>query len=186
MELWLIGLGILCKVAERLPLDKSGKNATQAGFDKNNIVQYGFSWTDENQPEYWGSYWAGGSELAPGGSAGSYKAAVPQAWKDAWTWMYNGIWGDQPFIANNAVESSADFGSGNTFSSGKIAMTIEPSWYTCCTAPVKTWDFAAMPTYNGKVGGRIDADTFRLLKTSKIRKQLLPPWLILRPLVCRS
>ncbi|MGD0610970.1 MAG: hypothetical protein ABSB41_05595 [Anaerolineales bacterium] len=157
----------MTKVAQLLTVDKNGKNSTESGFDKTNIVQYGFSFTDENQPEYWGAYWQAGSELVPGGAKGTYKAAIPQQWKDAWQWMYTGIWGDQPYIANNAVETSADFGSGNTFNSGKIAMTVEPSWYTCCMGNVKTWDFAAMPTYNGKVGGRIDADTFRILKTSQ-------------------
>jgi multiple sugar transport system substrate-binding protein len=157
----------LAKVGQYLTVDKAGKNATEAGFDKSSIVQYGFTWNFENQPEYWGAFWAGGSELVAGGTKGTYKAAVPQAWKDSFTWYYNGIWGAQPFIPNNAVEQSPDFGTGNVFNSGKVAMTIEPSWYTCCMSNVKTWDFAAMPTYNGKVGGRIDADTFRLLKTSK-------------------
>ena len=155
------------KVAKLLTVDANGKNSTEAGFDKTKIVQYGYSWTDENQPEYWGAYWQAGTELVPGGSKGSYKAAVPPAWVAAWTWMYNGIWGDQPFIANNAVEESADFGTGNTFNSGKIGMTVEPAWYTCCMSGVKTWDFAAMPSYNGKVGGRIDADTLRILKSTK-------------------
>jgi multiple sugar transport system substrate-binding protein len=29
------------------------------------------------------------------------------------------------------------------------------------------WDIGTMPTYNGKVGGRIDADTFRIWKGTK-------------------
>src|SRR5262249_12944253 len=154
----------VAKVSKLLTVDKNGKNSTQDGFDKNNIVQYGFTYTFEGQPEYWGAYWAGGTELAAGGSAGNYKASVPDSWKASWKWMYDGEYGAQPFIANNAVENSPDFGTGNTFNSGKFALTIAPSWYTCCMGNVKTWDFAAMPTYNGKVGGRIDADTFRLLK----------------------
>lgn len=155
------------KVGQLLTVDANGKNATEDGFDATKIVQYGFTWNFENQPEYWGAFWQGGSELVAGGSKGSYAAKVPQSWVDSWTWMYNGIWGKQPFIASNAVEASADFGTGNPFNSGKIAMTIAPSWYTCCMSAVKTWDFAAMPTYNGKVGGRIDADTIRILKTTK-------------------
>ena len=155
------------KVGQLLTVDSNGKNATETGFDKTKIVQYGFTWNFENQPEYWGAFWAGDSELVAGGAKGSYAAKVPATWAASWKWMYDGIWGDQPFIASNAVEQSADFGTGNPFNSGKVAMTIEPSWYTCCMAAVKTWDFAAMPTYNGKVGGRIDADTIRILKTTK-------------------
>ncbi len=155
------------KIGQLLTVDANGKNASEAGFDKTKIVQYGFSWVFENQPEYWGAYWQAGALLAPGGSKGSFKAQLPDSWKASYKWMYDGIWGDKPFIPNNAVEQSADFGTGNTFNSGKIAMTVEPSWYTCCMNDVKNWDFAAMPTYNGKVGGRIDADTFRILKTTK-------------------
>jgi len=157
----------LTQVAKLLTVDANGKNATEDGFDKTKIVQYGYTWNFENQPEYWGAFWQGGTELVPGGSKGSYAAKVPDSWKASWKWMYDGIWGDQPFIANNAVEQSADFAAGNPFNSGKLAMTVEPSWYTCCMGSVKTWDFGIMPTYNGKVGGRIDADTFRLVKTSK-------------------
>ena len=117
----------LAKVAQLLTIDKNGKNSTESGFDRNHIVQYGFSWGAENQPEYWGAFFRAGSELGAGGAKGNYLATIPQAWKDAWQWTYNGIWGPQPYIADNAVEQSAAFGSGNTFDSGKIGMTIEPS-----------------------------------------------------------
>jgi multiple sugar transport system substrate-binding protein len=157
----------VARISQLLTVDTNGKNATQPGFNLAKIRQYGFSWGFENQPEYWGAYWQGGSELAPGGSRGMYKAQIPQPWKDSWAWMYNGIWGKQPFIPNRTVEQSATFGSGNTFSSGKIAMTVAPVWYTCCMGNIKTWDFAAVPSYNGRPGGRMDADTFRILKTSK-------------------
>ncbi len=152
-------------VGQLLTLDNTGKNATQEGFDKNNIVQYGFTWAFETHPNYWGSYFKAGSLVAPGGPP--YVAQIPAAWKDAWAWMYTGIFGAQPFMATLDVENSPDFGSGNTFDSGKFAMTISPFWYTCCIANVSTWDFATMPLYLGQVGGRMDADTFRILKTSK-------------------
>ena len=37
------------------------RNSTQSGFNKNNIKQYGFTWNFLNHPNFWGSYWAGGS-----------------------------------------------------------------------------------------------------------------------------
>lgn len=49
---------VLTAVAKLLTLDASGNNATQPGFDKTKITQYGFTWQNENQPSYWGSYWA--------------------------------------------------------------------------------------------------------------------------------
>jgi multiple sugar transport system substrate-binding protein len=151
------------KVAQKLTLDSAGKNATEAGFDKTKITQYGFTWNFENQPSYWGSFWASGSYVAADG-----KTAQPSdAWIAAWKWTYNSIWGDQPFQPNAAVGGSADFGTGNHFNSGKLAMTDQPVWYTCCMGNVKTWDAGIMPSYNGTVGGRVDADTFRIWKGTK-------------------
>jgi multiple sugar transport system substrate-binding protein len=153
----------LTKVSKLLTVDSAGKNATEDGFDKTKITQYGYTWQFENQPSYWGSFWASGSYLTADGKT----AQFPDAWVAAWKWTYDSIWGAQPFAANAAVEASADFGSGNPFNSNKIAMTDEPVWYTCCMGNVKTWDAGIMPSYNGKVAGRIDADTFRIWKGTK-------------------
>ena len=155
------------EVGRLLTIDESGKNATESGFDKDSIIQYGFTWQYENHPNYWGAFWEGGTMVAPGGSPDNYEAQVPDAWKAAWKWTYDGIWGTKPFMANAAVEGSSDYSGGNPFNSNKIAMTDQPFWYTCCMGDVRTWDAAAMPTYNGKVGGRIDADTFRIWKGTK-------------------
>jgi multiple sugar transport system substrate-binding protein len=94
-------------------------------------------------------------------------AKAPDAWVASWKWTYSSIWGDQPFAPNAAVKGSAEWGTGNVFNSGKIAMTDEPAWYTCCMGNVKTWDAGIMPSYNGKVAGRVDADTFRIWKGTK-------------------
>jgi multiple sugar transport system substrate-binding protein len=151
------------KVAQLLTLDAAGKNSTEAGFDKTKITQYGYTWQFEGHPQYWGSYWQSGSMIDAAGKT----ATPPDAWKASWKWTYTGIWGDQPWMASQPVEASADFGSGNPFNSGKIAMTDEPVWYTCCMGNVKTWDAGTMPSYNGKPAGRVDADTFRIWKGTK-------------------
>jgi multiple sugar transport system substrate-binding protein len=154
-------------IARLLTQDTSGKNALEPGFDKGRIAQYGFTWEYENHPNYWGSYWASGSMLASGGSPGSYMAQVPDAWRAAWRWTYDAIWGDQPFMGSSAVEGSRDFAEGHPFDSGKVAMTIQPYWLTCCMNDLKTWEMAAMPAYKGVVAGRIDADTFYIWKGTK-------------------
>jgi len=150
-------------VAQRLTVDSNGKNATDAGFDKTKIVQYGFSWNFETQPSYLGTFWANGSYVDASGK----KAQLPDAWKASWAWSYDGMWGDKPFIPNGQVSASPDFGNGNVFNSGKVAMIDQPVWYTCCMNDLKTWDAGAMPSYKGKVNGRIDADTFRIWKGTK-------------------
>jgi len=156
-------------VAKLLTLDFNGKNALDPAFDENNIVQYGFTWQWENKPSYPGTYWKSGTNetfAVPGGSPGSYQARIPVAWKDSWAWIYDGIWGNEPFIPSAQVESSSDFFDGNAFDSGKIAMLENPVWYACCLGDVSGWDAAIMPSYNGQVAGRIDTDSFRIMKSS--------------------
>ena len=163
----------LTKVAKLLTIDSAGKHSGEAGFDATKVVQYGFSFQWEGHVEYWGAFMStGGQMLVPGGSKGSYAAKIPDAWKTAWQWVYDGMWGAEPYIPTGAVESGADFDSGNSFASGKIGMADMPSWYLCCVGDLTKaggkFDFGAMPKgLNGAVAGRTDADTFRIWKGSK-------------------
>ncbi len=161
----------VAKVGKALTTDKNGKNATEDGFDKNNIVNYGFTYGFENSVLYVGSFWQGGSLLAADGKT----AQLPDAWKASFQWMYDGVWGAQPFIPNQNYQQSLNNG-GNPFDGNHVAMIDNPVWYTCCMSHVTTdgnakstgtWDIGIMPSYNGKVAGRVDADTFRILKTTK-------------------
>jgi multiple sugar transport system substrate-binding protein len=126
-------------------------------------VQYGYTWQWESHPNYWGSFWAGGSMVADDGRT----AQAPDMWVESWRWTYDGIWGTQPFMANAAVEGSNEYSGGNPFNSNRIGMVAQPFWFTCCIGDVSTWDAAAIPSYNGQPGGRIDADTFRIWKGTK-------------------
>jgi len=163
----------LTKVAKLLTIDSAGKSSGQAGFDATKIVQYGFSFGWEGHPNYWGTFMSnGGQMLVPGGSKGSYKAQIPAAWKTAWQWVYDGIWGAEPYIPNGAVAGGADFDSGNVFASGKVGMVDNPSWYNCCVGDLTKaggkFDYGTMPIgLDGKVAGRVDADTFRIWKGTK-------------------
>lgn len=156
----------VAKVARLLTLDNHGLNATQSGFDRQNIVQYGYSWNYETHPSYIGSYFGNGSMLTDDGR----HAQIPDSWHAAWQWTYDGIWGDQPFIPNNAVSNGHPY-DGNPFNSGKVGMIVQPSWYTCCISNVKSWDVAVLPSYKGKVGGRIDGDSFLIWKGTKHPKE---------------
>ncbi|MGA2490900.1 MAG: hypothetical protein ABSF99_12095 [Anaerolineales bacterium] len=164
----------LTKVAQLLTIDKNGKSSGQTGFDATNIVQYGFTfgWESPN-PTYWGAYMSnGGAILVPGGSKGSYAAKIPDNWKKAWQWIYDGTFGAAPYMPNTVVAGGADFDNGNVFASGKVAMMDNPSWMLCCLADLikakGTFDLAAMPiSFDGKPAGRVDADTFRIWKGTK-------------------
>ena len=156
----------LTELAKILTVDANGADATMPEFDATKIVQYGFIFQWQTHPNYIGTYLGGANSLlAPDGRT----AQIPEGWLNGWKWWHSGMWGDQPFIPTGPVVQSPEFGSGNAFSSGKIAMAVVPSWYTCCIADAgQSWDLAVMPTdAAGKVNSRIDADTFRILKDTK-------------------
>ena len=67
---------------------------------------------------------------------------------------------------------SPEFGAGNAFNSGKAAMGLTQTWYTCCLADFKKagleFQLGIQPMgSDGKVHGRLDADTFRVWKGTK-------------------
>ncbi len=156
----------LREVARILTVDVNGNDASMAEFDPTNIVQYGFILQWQTHPNYIGSYLGGAASLLAEDGA---TAQVPEAWVNGWKWWHDGMWGEQPFIPTGPVTQAPEFGSGNAFASGKVAMAVAPSWYTCCIADAgQSWDLAVMPTdAAGTVNSRIDADTFRVLKDTQ-------------------
>ncbi len=154
-------------IAKRLTVDKNGNDATQANFDKNNIVQYGYvpQWTDS--PRAIGTLFGAFLPIDDKGNA-----VVSDNWKAAWKWYYDGIWGKEPFIPTQAAIDS-DLMKGNAFSSGKVAMATTHTWYTCCidSKNVPNWDLAVMPSYNGKVTAKMHGDTFAIMAATKHPKE---------------
>jgi multiple sugar transport system substrate-binding protein len=157
---------VLADVGRVLTLDAAGRNALKAGFDRNNIVQYGFHWVWDLGPN---PFFGGGSPIQ--GEPGDFAAVFPDLWKDAWQWSYAGVWDSQPFIPTASVATSNAFGGGNTFSSGKIAMAAVPSWYLCCldnyVAAGNKFDFGILPSYNNQIHGRFDEAAFRIWKGTR-------------------
>src|SRR2546423_15086211 len=76
------------QVAMNLKVDKNNKDATEAGFDPNNIVQWGFE-PQRDDLRGLGAYWGAGN-LA-GGTDGK-TVVIPDAWKAAWKFFYDGKW----------------------------------------------------------------------------------------------
>jgi multiple sugar transport system substrate-binding protein len=159
------------KVAKLLTVDKNGKNATEEGFDNTQIVQVGYNaqWQSITSVA---TFYAGAAKIYEGDKTGSYKSAIPQSWVDAWKWYYDGMWGKERFIPTAALAGSPEFGAGNVFNSGKAAMGLTQTWYTCCLGDFakagNEFQLGIQPMgADGKVHGRVDADTFRLWKGSK-------------------
>ena len=158
----------LTQIARLLTIDANGRNASDPGFDRNQIVQLGFDFQWQTNVTYVASYRAGAATIVQ-----NNLSTIPESWKEAMKWYYDGMWGDQPFIANGALAASPDFGAGNPFNSGKVAMAITPLWYACCPDEFLLsngvqFQFAALPEGDdGKVHGRVDVDTFRIWKGTK-------------------
>jgi hypothetical protein len=94
---------------------------------------------------------------------------MPDSWKAANQWVYDGMWGEQPFMATGPLQGAPEFGNGNLFNSGKAAMALTPLWYTCCLDAFRDAGFefqaGVMPVgADGGYHGRVDADTIRIWK----------------------
>ena len=160
----------LTQIARLLTLDANGRNASDPDFDRNQIVQLGFDFQWQPNVTYVASYRAGAARIVQ-----DNLSTIPDRWKEAMQWYYDGMWGDQPFIANGTLANSSNFGEGNPFNSGNVAMAITPLWYACCYEYLGTdfqFQFAALPVGDdGKVHGRVDVDTFRIWKGTKHPKE---------------
>lgn len=165
----------ITEVAKRLTVDVNGNDATQDGFDATKIVQVGY------EPQWQsilsvGTFYGGAQKIYSGDAKGSYKSTIPDSWKEAFKWFYDGMWGDQPYIATGPLSGSPEFGGGNVFNSGKAAMGLTQTWYTCCLGDFKDagneFQLGIQPIgVDGKVDGRVDADTFRIWKGTKNPKE---------------
>jgi multiple sugar transport system substrate-binding protein len=154
----------LRQVAMLLTIDKSGKNATEAGFDPKNIVQYGFEPQRDDLRTMGAAFFNQARLLAEDGKT----AQIPDPWRAAWKWVYDGIWKDH-FIMSDQVYQTPEFMGGyDAFNSGKVAMNENFLWSVCCiTEAGGNWNLAALPSYQGSVTAPMNADTFRITKTSK-------------------
>jgi multiple sugar transport system substrate-binding protein len=164
------------QIAKMLTVDVNGNDATSPDFDQNKIVQVGYSPQWQSMQSV-GTFYGGAEKIFEGDSKGNYKSTIPDSWKEAWKWYYEGQWGDEPFMANGPLAGSPEFLAGNVFNSGKAAMGLTQTWYTCCLVEFKDagneFQLAVQPmgTNDGKVHGRIDADTIRIWKGTKHPKE---------------
>jgi multiple sugar transport system substrate-binding protein len=152
----------LREVAMRLTVDANGNDATSPDFDPENIVQFGFmnQWTDARGI---GTFFGAGSLVDENGNA-----QIPENWKAAWKWTYDGYWKD--WFIPNGVYGGAEFlqGPGGPFSSGNMGMIHMHLWYLApwsgLTDSSFDWNLAATPSYNGTITAKMHADTFGILK----------------------
>ena len=159
------------EVAKLLTVDVNGKNSIEEGFDRTQIVQVGYS------PQWQsilsvGTFYGGATKIYSGTEKGSYASTIPDSWKEGWKWYYDGMWGAQPYMATGPLSGAPEFGNGNIFNAGKAAMGLTQTWYTCCLGDFAKagleFQLGIQPMgSDGNVHGRVDADTFRILKGTK-------------------
>jgi multiple sugar transport system substrate-binding protein len=152
------------QIAKILTVDKNGKDATQAGFDPSNIVQWGYEPQRDDLRGMGASFGAG--QLA--GGADGKTAQIPDPWKAAWTDWYTGMWDDHVSMTG-PIFSSPDINPEDyPFFTGKIAMSNNFLWSTYGLEGLKgDWDMGIVPSYNGQTTSAFNADTFRILKDTK-------------------
>jgi multiple sugar transport system substrate-binding protein len=152
----------LAEVAKFLTVDANGYDASEAEFDPDNIVQFGYinQWNDAR------------NEMSIFGAHDMYDAdtgefSLPENFREATHWVYNAVWNEH-FIPNSVYEGSELLqGGGGAFSSGNVAMARTHLWYTCCLGDQQNWDLAYLPTYQGNYLSTLHADTFRVLSSTR-------------------
>jgi multiple sugar transport system substrate-binding protein len=151
------------ELAKLLTVDKNGNDATSSNFDPKSIVQYGFE-PQRDDLRGLGAYWGAGNLAGADGKT----VEIPDAWKTAWKFWYDGMWTNHTIMTGSVAESEEFSGGGYTFFSGRVAMSENFLWTTYGVADAGTdWDLAAIPSNNGKVTAPLNADTFGILKGTK-------------------
>ncbi len=152
------------KLGLLLTVDKNGHDATEADFDPDNIVQWGFEPQRDDLRQV-GAYWTAG-QLAAGDDGKTVQ--IPDSWAAAWHWFYDGIWKDHMSMTGPQFQSQELNPSDYPFFTGNVAMSENYLWSTYGVADAgDDWNLAATPSYNGQTTAAFNADTFRILKDSK-------------------
>ena len=154
------------ETAQKLTVDAKGNDATSKSFDTKNVKQFGFyeQFTDARGA---GAFFGGGLPYDP---KDPKTAVIPDIWKQAWKWYYDGVWKNN-FMPTADYYNSDLLNKGNTFGSGNVAMVWTHTWYTCCFDLKKmNWDIAVVPSINGKITAKLHGDTFAIMKGSKNQK----------------
>ena len=136
-----------CKqIAMLLTVDKNGKDATQAGFDPDNIVQWGFE-PQRDDLRGWAPTAAPASLVGGDGKT----AQIPDAWEAAWQFFYDGMWKDHFIMTGPHVHEPGHQPRGLPVlhRQGRDERRTSCGPPTASTGAGKDWDMAAIPSYNG-------------------------------------
>jgi multiple sugar transport system substrate-binding protein len=146
-----------------LTVDANGVDATQDGFDPDNIVQWGFGvqMTDVRGRD---TLFGAGNYVDADGNA-----VIPDHWRAAEQWYHDAMWTDYFYPNGNYSGSDLLGAGGNWFGSGNFAMSLIHTWWLGWgTADMDAaWDLAPVPSYNGVTTAKLHADTFGILNSTE-------------------
>jgi multiple sugar transport system substrate-binding protein len=144
-------------IARQLTLDANGKNSAEPEFDPSRITQWGFHWQWDSTRSMAIMFGAGSVVDADG------NAVIPQQWREAFNWYYDGMW-KKHFIPTNVQVTAMQ---GNPFYSGKVAMVHSFMWYSPRLVDLSNWDIAAVPSYKGVITTRMERAGIIILNTTQ-------------------
>jgi multiple sugar transport system substrate-binding protein len=151
-------------IAMKLTVDKNGKTPNDAGFDPDNIAQWGFGMQMTDLRGVATLFGANNFVAADGKTA-----QVPANWVAGFKWIYDGMWKDH-FYPTKTYSDSDYLDKGDWFASGHIAISLVHTWYAGFADIAKLdWTTAATPSYSGKITAKMHADTFEITKVSKYK-----------------
>jgi multiple sugar transport system substrate-binding protein len=144
-------------IALILTRDVNGKDETAADFDSDRINQWGFHWQWDSTRSMAVMFGAGSVVDA------SNHAAIPQQWRDAFNWYYEGMW-QRHFIPTTAEVNTIM--RTDPFNSGKVGMVHTFMWYSPRVVDEINWDIAAVPAYKGTITTRMERNGIFILNTT--------------------
>jgi len=145
-------------IALILTRDLNGKDATAEDFDPDSITQWGFHWQWDSTRSMAAMFGAGSVLDASG------NAIIPQQWREAFKWYYDGMW-QRHFIPTTAKVNTIM--QGDPFKSGKVGMVHTFMWYSPRLEDEWNWDIAAVPAYKGTITTRMERNGIFILNTTQ-------------------
>lgn len=142
-----------------MTVDSEGFAADEEEFNPDETVQWGFA-SQWNEPRGHASMFGAANPIDDDGNA-----VIPDEWRTAFNWFYNGIWTDH-FIPSAQEGGSDLLAAGNAFQSGNVAMAHTHLWYAA-NAGDPTWDIAPMPSFEGTTTAKLHGDTFRIMESTE-------------------
>lgn len=152
-------LDTVAEIGPVLTLDRYGQTARNSSFDPDAAVQWGFTMGGEDLRAAVAIFGTASIQSAGG------EVRLPQAWRDASHWLHEAIWVGKYFPNLRGLEATR----GDPFGKGQAAMFYAPTWYLCCEVDFN-YDFAAVPSFDGKITSRRDHAGFGIPLSSQYQE----------------